>query len=319
MNSIIIDGLSFSLPLFIIAIGGIYSERSGITNLALEGLLGFGAFTGGLTAAIIYEFSSIGGTSSMYIALFAALMGGMIYAMLHALLCIKFKANQVISGVVINILATALTAFLTNQINSSLFGKASNRFVLEVSPRFSVPVLSEIPVLGAFFTSIYPFEIVILIIALIMWYVLEKTPYGLRLRAAGDNPQAVDAAGVNVEMIRFSAVMVSGAMSGLGGMCFAYSISSNVSPSIFSGYGYLSIAAFIFGNWKIGPTFWACILFGFARSAGYSLVNVLSLPSAYSDLVLTLPYIITVILLLFVSKANRAPKSLGEVYDKGKR
>ena len=298
MNSIIIDGLSFSLPLFIIAIGGIYSERSGITNLALEGLLGFGAFTGGLTAAIIYEFSSIGGTSSMYIALFAALMGGMIYAMLHALLCIKFKANQVISGVVINILATALTAFLTNQINSSLFGKASNRFVLEVSPRFSVPVLSEIPVLGAFFTSIYPFEIVILIIALIMWYVLEKTPYGLRLRAAGDNPQAVDAAGVNVEMIRFSAVMVSGAMSGLGGMCFA---------------------AFIFGNWKIGPTLWACILFGFARSAGYSLVNVLSLPSAYSDLVLTLPYIITVILLLFVSKANRAPKSLGEVYDKGKR
>ena len=234
MNSIIIDGLSFSLPLFIIAIGGIYSERSGITNLALEGLLGFGAFTGGLTAAIIYEFSSIGGTSSMYIALFAALMGGMIYAMLHALLCIKFKANQVISGVVINILATALTAFLTNQTNSSLFGKASNRFVLEVSPRFSVPVLSEIPVLGAFFTSIYPFEIVILIIALIMWYVLEKTPYGLRLRAAGDNPQAVDAAGVNVEMIRFSAVMVSGAMSGLGGMCFAYSISSNVSPLLLS-------------------------------------------------------------------------------------
>ena len=164
MNSIIIDGLSFALPLFIIAIGGIYSERSGITNLALEGLLGFGAFTGGLTAAIIYEYSSIGGTASMYIALIAALFGGMVYAMLHALLCIRFKANQVISGVVINILATALTAFLTNQINASLFGRASNRFVLEVSPRFSIPLISEIPFIGAFFTSIYPFEIIILIV-----------------------------------------------------------------------------------------------------------------------------------------------------------
>ncbi len=319
MNSIIVEGLSFALPLFIIAIGGIYSEKSGITNLALEGLLGFGAFCGGLSAALMYEFTALSGTESMYIAFFFAIIGGMAYSTLHAVLSIKFKANQVISGVVINILAVALTAFLTNQINASVFGKASNRFILEVSPRFSVPLVSKIPILGSFFTSLYPFEVIILVLSVIMYYILEKTPYGLRLRAAGDNPQAVDAAGVNVERIRFSAVMVSGALSGLGGMCFAYSISSNVSPSIFSGYGYLAIAGLIFGNWRIWPTLGACLLFGFARSAGYSIVNLLALPSAYSDLVLTLPYIITVVLLIFFSRSNKAPKSLGEVYDKGKR
>lgn len=319
MNTVIIDGLSFSLPLFIIAIGGIYSEGSGITNLALEGLLGVGAFVGGLAAALCYAFTPLGGTTIMYIALLAAMIGGMIYSMLHALLCIKFKANQVISGVVINILSSALTAFLANQINASLFGKASNRFVLEVSPRFDVPLLSKIPLLGAFFSSVYPFEVVIVVVALIMWYIWMKTPTGLRLRACGDNPQAVDAAGGNVERLRFAAVMVSGALAGLGGMCFAFSISSNFSPSIYAGYGYLSIAAFIFGNWKIGPTLFATLLFGFARSAGYLVVNLLALPSSYSDLVLTMPYLVTVILLIFFSKSNRSPRSLGEVYDKGKR
>lgn len=319
MNNVIIEGLSFSLPLFVIAIGGIYCERSGITNLALEGLLGFGAFAGGFAAALLYEHSTLGSAASMYLALLFAVIGGALYSMLHALLCIRFKANQVISGVVINVFSTALTAFLMNQINASLFGRASNRFVLEVSPRFTVPLVSKIPVAGAFFTSVYPFEPIILAIAVAMWYLLEKTAWGLRIRAAGDNPQAVDAAGVNVSALRFSAVMVSGALSGLGGMCFAYSISSNVSPSIYSGYGYLAIAALVFGNWKIWPAFAACMIFGFARSAGYSLVNMLKLPSAYSDLALILPYATTLILLIFFSKSNKAPRSLGEIYDKGKR
>ncbi len=319
MDSIIIDGLAFSLPLFIIAIGGIYSEGSGITNLALEGLLGFGAFTGGFVVALISAFCPVSPLLSLMIALLAALIGGMLYSMLHALLCIKFKANQVISGVVINVLAMALTAFLTNQLNSTIFGKASNKFMLEVSPRWTIPVLSDIPILGAFFTSFYPFEVVIIVLAVIMAYILNSTPLGLRIRACGDNPQAVDAAGGNVERIRFASVMVSGALSGVGGMCFAYSISTNFSASIYAGFGYLSIAALIFGNWKIIPTFWACLIFGFARSGGYYLVSKLELPSSYSDLVLTLPYVLTLVLLIFFSKSNRAPRALGEIYDKGKR
>lgn len=319
MNSIIIDGLAFALPLFIVAIGGIYSERSGITNLALEGLLGFGAFTGALVVTIIAPSFSASSQMPMYIAFAAAALGGMIYSMLHALLCIKFKANQVISGVVINILAMSLTAFFTSQANAIIFGKPSDKFILTVSHRITVPGISKIPVLGAVFTNFYPYEILIIAIALIAWYVLYKTPFGMRLRACGDNPHAVDAAGIEVGKIRFIAVMVSGALAGLGGMCFAYSISANFSSSIYVGFGYLAIAGLIFGNWKIMPTFGACLLFGFARLGGYKLIELMKMPTSYSNLMLTLPYILTLLLLVFFSASNRAPRALGEIYDKGKR
>jgi len=319
MDNIIINGMAFSMPLFIIAVGGIYSESSGITNLALEGLLGFGAFCGGLTVAVIEHLFPAGSALPMYIALFAATVGGAAYAVLHGVLCITFKANQVISGVVINILSLALTAFLANQINTAVFGKTSNKFLLAVSPRIDIPVVSKIPLAGAFFTSVYPFEFIIIVVAVMAWYVLYKTPAGLRIRACGDNPHAVDAAGGNVAAIRYGAVITSGALSGLGGICFAYSISSNFSPSIFMGFGYLSIAAFIFGNWKILPTLATCLLFGFARSGGYALVTKLELPGSYSDLVLTMPYVLTLVLLIFFSKTNHPPRALGEIYDKGKR
>jgi len=319
LDKVIIDGLSFALPLFIMAIGGIYSERSGITNLALEGLQGAGAFIGALVAVLLMQ--SMGADSQIpyYAAMLFAMIGGMLYAMLHALLCVKFKANQVISGVVINILAMALTAFLTKVINRVVFAAPSDKFVLGVSARWTIPGLSSIPVLGAVFKDIYPFELIIVVVAVIAWYVLYKTKYGLHLRACGDNPHAVDAAGIDVGKIRFTAVMVSGALSGLAGMCFAYSISANYSSAIYVGYGYLSIAALIFGNWKIVPTLAACLLFGFAKSGGYQLVQTLGMPSSYSDLVMILPYVLTLLLLVFFSKHNDAPKALGEIYDKGKR
>ena len=319
MNNIIIDGLSFALPLFIMAIGGIYSEKSGITNLALEGLQGFGAFTGALIAVLLAD--KFGGNYQVpfYLAMLFAVIGGAVYSLIHALLCIKFRANQVISGVVINILAMALTAFLTKLVNSQVFGTPSDRFVLGVSARFTVPGISRIPVLGAIFTNIYPFEIVIIVAAVIAWYVMYKTRFGMHLRACGDNPHAVDAAGIEVAKIRYVAVMVSGALSGLAGICFAYSISANFSSSIYMGYGYLSIAALIFGNWTILPTLGACLLFGFAKSGGYELVKMLEMPSSYSDLVMILPYVLTLLLLVFFSKHNHAPRALGEIYDKGKR
>ena len=250
MNTVIIDGLSFTLPLFIMAIGGIYSERSGITNLALEGLQGFGAFVGALVAVVLAGHFSANSQIPYYMAMLFAVLGGMLYASIHALLCIKFKANQVISGVVINILAMALTSFLTKQVNKTVFGAASDKFVLGVSARWTIPILSDIPILGAVFTNIYPFEMIIVVIAIAAWYLLYQTKYGLYLRACGDNPHAVDAAGIDVAKIRFIAVLMSGALSGIAGISFAYSISANFSSSIYVGYGYLAIAALIFGNWK---------------------------------------------------------------------
>lgn len=319
INTIIIDGLSFALPIFIMAIGGIYSERSGITNLALEGLQGMGAFCGALIATLLYK--SFGAESPVpyYVSFLAAMLGGMIYSLLHAQLCIRFKADQVISGVVINLLGTAVTVFLTKTINRAAFGAASDKLMLSVSPRFSVPGLCRIPVIGAFFTNIYPFEIIIIVLALIAWFVLYKTRLGLHIRACGDNPAAVDAAGIDVEKNRYIAVMVSGALSGVAGMAFAYSIFSKFSADIYVGYGYIAIAALIFGNWNIPRTLFACLLFGFARSGGYALVQALGMPSAYSDLVMTLPYVLTLLLLIFMGKDNASPKALGQVYDKAKR
>jgi simple sugar transport system permease protein len=319
MDTVIIDGLSFALPLFIIAIGGIYSEKSGITNLALEGLMGVGSFFGALFVVLTSSLFPSDSQMPMYFAMIAAAAGGMVYSMLHGLLCIKFKANQVISGVVINILAMALTTFFTSQINNIVFGTPSEKFMLGTSVRFTVPVASEIPVLGAAFKQMYPFEIIIAFIALIAWYILYKTTYGMRLRACGENPNAVDAAGVNVESVRFKAVMVSGALSGIGGMCFAYSIYAQYSGSIYAGFGYLAIAALIFGNWRIIPTLAACLLFGFARSGGYKVMQLLEMPSSFLDLVMILPYAVTLLLLIFFSKSNRPPRALGEIYDKGKR
>lgn len=319
MNVIIIDGLSFALPLFIMAIGGIYCEKSGVTMLAVEGLQGFGAFVGALAAVLISGNFSGNSPVPFYIAMVFAAVGGALFALIHALLCLKFKANQVISGVVVNILAMALTAYLTKLLNRVFFGAASDKFVLSVSSRITVPGLSKIPLLGAIFTNVYPFEFIIVVVAFAAWFVMYKTRFGMHLRACGDNPHAVDAAGREVNKIRLAAIMICGGLSGLGGICFAYSISANFSGNIYVGYGYLAIAALIFGNWRILPTLGACLLFGFARSGGYRLVQILQMPSSYQDLVMILPYVLTLFLLVFFSKQNGAPRALGVIYDKGGR
>lgn len=319
MDIIIIDGLSFALPLFIMAIGGIYCEKSGITMLAIEGLQGFGAFFGALCAVILAEFLSMNSDTVFFMALLFAGIGGALFSLLHAFLCLKCKANQVISGVVVNIIAMALTAYFTKILNRILFDTASDKLTLTVSKRFTVPVISDIPILGAVFTDLYPFEMIIVVVAFVAWFLLYKMRFGMRLRACGDNPQAVDAAGCNVFRIRLVAILICGALTGLGGICFAYSISASFSAGIYVGYGYLAIAALIFGNWRILPTLGACLLFGLSRSGGYRLVQILQMPSSYQDLVMILPYVLTLLLLVLFSKHSGAPRALGVVYDKGAR
>lgn len=319
INAIIIEMLAFSLPLFIMAIGGIFSERSGVTNLALEGLQGFGAFGGAFVAVILTSFLNLPVLPTFFISLIAACLFGSIYAGLHALVCLKFKANQVISGVVINILALAVTAFLTKHINSVIFKAPSDKFILNVTPRFSIPFLQDLPIIGGFCKNIYAFQPIIILLAIFAYILLYKTRFGLSLRACGENPYAVDAAGLKVNRIRAIAVIFSGAFSGIAGMAFAYSIATKFSSSNFAGYGYLAIAALIFGNWKVLPTFFACLIFGFARALGFFITLQLQLPSAYSDLIQILPYATTLILLIFFSKHNAAPLALGKIYEQAER
>ena len=171
LDKVFIDGLSFAAPLLVMAIGAIYSEKSGVTNLAVEGFQGFGAFVGALVAVILMPTMGDGSQAVIYIAMLAAFIGGGIYACIHALLCVKFRANQVISGVVVNILAVALTTFLTTAMNKALTGgQSSNKFILGISDRFDIPGLSQIPVIGALFQNMYPFEWIILAIAVVSWY-----------------------------------------------------------------------------------------------------------------------------------------------------
>jgi simple sugar transport system permease protein len=319
MEMIFIDGLSFAMPLFIMAVGGIFCERSGVTMLAIEGLQGFGAFAGALAVIMLKPVMGDASPFMIYFAMAAAMTGGLVYSLLHAVLCVRFRAGQTISGVVLNILSVALTAFFTSVINKALTGDATNRFQIGVSMRFTVPGLSKIPLLGNFFKNMYPFEIVILVLAAFAWYIFYKTRFGLRLRACGDNPHSLDAAGGDVGMTRVKAIMFTGAFSGLGGMCFAYSIMAQFSPSIYMGYGYLAIAAMIFGNWDILSTFAACLFFGLARSSGYQLCLKLGMSSNFSDLLLVLPYVLTLFSLVFFSRHNHPPRAIGEIFDKSKR
>lgn len=319
MTKVFIDCLPFALPLLIMAVGAIYSEKSGVTNLAVEGFQGFGAFIGALVATLLAPALGSGNQALIYIAMLGAAIGGGLYACLHALLCVRFQANQVISGVVVNILSVALTTFLTGAVNTALSGTSSNKLVLGVSNRFTVPLLSKIPWVGGLFTNMYPFEIIILALVLFFWYLMYKTRFGMRLRACGENPQALDAAGDSVEKVRWIAVIISGALSGIGGICFAYSLLANFSPGIYLGYGYLAIAAMIFGNWSIGRTAIVCVVFGLAKSGGYQLCLAMKLPSIYSDLFLMLPYVLTMLLLVFFSRGNHPPKAVGQPWDKSKR
>ena len=319
MDTVFIDGLAFAAPLFIMAIGGIYSEKSGVTNLAVEGFQGFGAFIGSLVAVILMPQMGSDNQMVIVIAMLASMIGGAVYSLLHAFLCVRFRANQVISGVVVNILATALTTFFTSVANQVLTGAASNKFVLGVSDQVTVPVLSQIPVLGWFFTDMYPYEWFIAVVAIAAWYLMYKTSFGMRLRACGENPQAVDATGGDVNRTRFISVVISGALCGIGGICYAYSISANFSPSIYMGFGYLAIAAMIFGNWNIPTTAAVCLIFGLARSGGYQLCLSMGLSSNYSDLFLMLPYVLTMILLVFFSGKNHPPKAAGVPYDASDR
>ena len=295
--------LLYGIVLMLVALGGMFSEHSGIINIALEGIMVIGGVAGVLTLTMLPE--SLPAFATVIIAVLAAAIAGMVYSLLLAFASINLKADQTIGGTALNLLATAVAVVISKNFSDS--GSAKLNYS-------NKPFLFSI---GGLELSIFvPLGIALLIISYIVLY---KTRFGLRLRACGDNPHAVDAAGRQVGQIRLAAIMICGALSGLGGICFAYSISANFSSSIYVGYGYLAIAALIFGNWRILPTLGACLLFGFARSGGYRLVQVLQMPSSYQDLVMILPYVLTLLLLVFFSKQNGAPRALGVIYDKGAR
>lgn len=304
--------ITYTAPLLIIALGGLYSERSGVVNIGLEGLLGIGAFT---SALVISKTATSLGGSVVYVGLIAAALAGGIFSLLHAFASVTMKANQVVSGTAINILSAALTVYLARSLTGS-----ANVDIVKGFIKTDVPLLNKIPILGPlFFKNAYMTTLIVLIIVVFSWYVLYKRPFGLRLRACGENPQAADSLGINVLRMRYIGVFISGMLAGLGGAIVITTYSGEFSPLIYNGLGFLALASLIFGKWNPWGVLGASFFFGFAKTVAdmTKLFDSLkALPNIYFN---TFPYIITLIALVLFSKNSAGPRAAGEPYDAGKR
>lgn len=302
--------VAYTIPLLIVALGGLYSERSGVSNLALEGLMVIGSFAAAMT---IHFLPLELGSQAIWLGLLAACIAGGLFALLHALACVTLNANQIISGIAINMLAAALSIFIAR-----IF-VGSGTILVETLVRNDLPILSKLPLVGKmFFSSSYATTWLVVAICVLAYLLLYKTAFGLRLRACGENPYAADAAGIDVTKIRYLAVIISGMLSGLGGAIILVTYSGEFSGSVF-GQGFLAIVAMIFGRWSIRGIVLASSFFGISMTIANVSQVVPALMGLPTVLFKTFPYVITLVALIFFSKNTRAPKALGEAFWRGKR
>ncbi|MFB6367197.1 ABC transporter permease [Paenibacillus elgii] len=304
---IVHNAVVYSTPLILTALGGVYSERSGVVNIGLEGLMVIGAFSGTVTTLL---------TGSPWLGIVTAVVAGVLFSLLHAVASVTYHANQVVSGVAINFLAIGLSIFLTKQMFD---GAAQTATIKQLIEKWEVPGLSQIPYLGKMFFIAYPTSYLAIGIVLLSWYVLYKTPFGLRLRAVGEHPAAADTLGIRVSVMRYLGVMISGGLAGLGGAVISLTTTSNFSYSTISGQGFIALAAVIFGKWHPVGAMLAALFFGLAQAVNSS-AQVLGysnyVPTAFIQM---LPYVLTLIVLAgFVGRAE-GPKAVGNPYIKGSR
>ena len=309
----------FSIPLLVVALGGMFSERSGVVNIALEGIMIMGAFSSILFINVMQEAGvNIPPQLLLLLAILIAAAVGIVVSLLHAYAAINMKADQVISGTAINMFAPAFAIFVARMIRTVQQVPFTNTFRME-----KVPVLGDIPVLGPLlFQNTYITTYLGFAILAVSAIVLYKTKFGLRLRACGEHPQAADSVGINVYRMRYAGVLISGVLGGLGGIVY---IIAGVSEWKFengvAGFGFLALAVMIFGQWKPTRIALAALLFGFFRAlgnvySGFDLLSNLNLPSSVYNM---LPYVISLVVLAFTSQKSRAPKAEGIPYDKGQR
>jgi len=311
---IIQNTMFFMIPLMIVALGGLFSEKSGVINIALEGKMIIGAFTGILTISTFQD--RLPGTPILLIAFLVAAVSGILISLLHAFASINLKANQVISGIAINMFAPAFAIYVSRLVVGTQNVGFTNQFRIE-----SIPILGSIPLIGPmFFQNTYLSTFLGFLILALSAFVLYKTKFGLRLRACGEHPGAADSVGINVAKMRYAGVILSGALAGLGGVIFIIPVSVVFSGTV-SGYGFLALAVLIFGGWNPVKIIFAAFFFGLMQTIAAShsaipFLNALQVPPHFYRMA---PYVATLILLAFTSKKTVAPKALGEVYDKGKR
>ncbi len=284
--AIIASTIRMATPLLIAGIGGMFSERSGIINIALEGKMLMGAFS---AVAVSYY------TGNPWLGIFGAILVGGLLGFLHALVSIKYSANQVVSGVAINLLAIGLTAFLL-------------RTLFHVSG--TSPAVTRLPAWSGFGPIVYLGAVLAILSHIILFY----TPFGLRLIAAGEHPKALDTAGVNVFRTRYIGVIISGCLAGLAGAQLSIGTMTVFVEGMTAGRGFIALAALIFGKWTPLGTVGACLLFGFTDALGMRLAGVgVGIPSQFIQMI---PFIITMVALASVVGRARPPKAIGEPYQK---
>lgn len=287
--------IRLATPLLFAALGGLFSERSGVINIALEGLMLAGAFT---AAVVTYELNN------PYIGFIAGIGAGIAIAAIYAVAVINFEADQVVTGFAINILMLGLPAVISSRVYDSA-GSTE-----QIAKEFLLPDLfNRISVASLLAFALVP----------VCWYVLYKTPFGLRLRATGENPAAADAAGVNVTRLRFSAVLISGMLAAAGGAYLSIGQSSLFTKGMTAGRGFIALAALILAKWKPIPVLFACLFFGFTEALSIQMQGVVKLPSGEDipvQFVQMIPYVLTIIVLAGFIGSSRAPKSLGFPYRK---
>ena len=305
--SLVFSTIRLATPLVWAAIGGLYSERSGVINIALEGLMLAGAFT---AAAMTFY------SHSPWIGLGAAILAAAFFAFLLAVVCIRFKANEVVAGTGINILFLGLPAVLSG----ALF--LSSGSTPQIPKEQLLPTLSQL-LPGApqwrIMTDVSVISLLALLIAAATSYLLYRTPFGLRLRSVGENPAAADAAGIRVNRVRYFGVVLSGVLAGVGGAYLSIGQSSLFTRNMTAGRGFIALAALIFGKWRPVQTLLACVLFGFADALTIQMQGVAKLPSGDDvpvQFIQMIPYVVTIVVLAGFIGQSRAPGALGVPYEK---
>ena len=342
MSFLIRQTLVYAIPLMIVALAGIFAERSGIINLALEGIMIFGAFSGVLLVRILQSFGLFDAAKEagwmhlqgylLLVMLGAAILGA-IFAMLLAFAAINLKADQTIGGTALNMLAPALVLFfvriLANQNVLLLLSGDSASWFMVKKTMLGFEKDAQLSMLGeAFLNKVYLTTYFCILIFIILSILLYKTRFGLRLRACGENPQAAASLGINVLKMRYIGVAISGALAGMGGFVYAVTTCNCSASGDVAGFGFLALAVMIFGNWKPLNVAGGALLFGLFKciAASYSTLDIngdgvfwLSEIGINSSFYRLLPYLITLLVLAFTSKSSRAPKAEGIPYDKSTR
>ena len=305
--------LTVATPLIIAGIGGMFSERSGVVNIALEGLMLFGAFS---AASIIIFFESLELFDlGPWLSLIVAGIAGALFSLVLAVSIITLSADHTIAGTAVNMLAAGLTLYLSQII----FNQQRTVAFKQVFRKITVPFLSEIPIIGGLFTQIHPTIFLAIIIVVISWFVMYKTAFGLRLRSCGENPQASASMGIDVLKTRYTAVIISGFLAGIAGGIVVLSMDTQFTGGTIHGLGFIAVAAIIFGKWNPFGILGAALFFGLSQSMGVYASSIPILDKLPPQLFVAIPYIFTVIALIAFRGKSVGPKAAGEIYDVSKR